>query len=101
MHGTGHGVGSFLTVHEGPQSFSSHAVLQPGHVLTNEPGFCTSSRELIVRLRWLLTCYAYTDKKGHWGIRIESAMVVRRVTVCSSRLYGFVSGPDLLAIDTT
>ena len=59
MHGTGHGVGSFLTVHEGPQSFSSHAVLQPGHVLTNEPGFY---------------------KKGHWGIRIESAMVVRRVT---------------------
>ncbi|KAJ8463240.1 hypothetical protein ONZ51_g10388 [Trametes cubensis] len=58
MHGTGHGVGSFLNVHEGPQSFSSEVPLVAGHVLTNEPGF-------------------YND--GKWGMRIESALVVRRV----------------------
>ncbi|EJD37953.1 Creatinase/aminopeptidase [Auricularia subglabra TFB-10046 SS5] len=57
-HGTGHGFGSFLTVHEGPQSFSSTEVLRPGHVLTNEPGYY---------------------KEGEFGIRIESAMVVERV----------------------
>lgn len=41
-HGTGHGVGSFLGVHEGPQSISSHpnpTPLQVGMVLSNEPGF--------------------------------------------------------------
>ncbi|KAI0369605.1 Creatinase/aminopeptidase [Pilatotrama ljubarskyi] len=58
MHGTGHGVGSFLNVHEGPQSFSSDVPLLPGHVITNEPGFYNA---------------------GKWGMRIESALVVRRV----------------------
>ncbi|KAI8972165.1 Creatinase/aminopeptidase [Trametes punicea] len=58
MHGTGHGVGSFLNVHEGPQSFSSDVPLVPGHVITNEPGF-------------------YNE--GKWGMRIESALLVRRV----------------------
>ena len=42
LHGTGHGFGSYLNVHEGPQSFSSDVPLVPGHVITNEPGFCTS-----------------------------------------------------------
>jgi Xaa-Pro aminopeptidase len=41
-HGTGHGVGSYLNVHEGPHSFSSNAPLVPGYVITNEPGFCGS-----------------------------------------------------------
>jgi len=58
MHGTGHGVGCFLTVHEGPHGFGSAVPLVPGHVITNEPGF-----------------YA----RGKWGIRIESALIVRRV----------------------
>ncbi|KAI0630038.1 Creatinase/aminopeptidase [Trametes polyzona] len=57
MHGTGHGFGSFLNVHEGPQSFSSDVPLVPGHVLTNEPGYYNP---------------------GKWGMRIESALVVRR-----------------------
>ncbi|KAJ6526974.1 aminopeptidase-P [Mycena vulgaris] len=57
-HGTGHGFGSFLTVHEGPQGFSSPVPLMPGHVITNEPGF-------------------YNE--GRWGMRIESALAVRRV----------------------
>ena len=49
QHGSGHGFGSFLNVHEGPQSFSSDTVLVPGHVLTNEPGYCTFA---------LLPCFA-------------------------------------------
>ncbi|KAG8214168.1 Creatinase aminopeptidase [Butyriboletus roseoflavus] len=58
LHGTGHGFGSFLNVHEGPHGFSSSVPLEPGHVITNEPGF-------------------YLE--GRWGMRIESALVVRRV----------------------
>ncbi|THU90873.1 Creatinase/aminopeptidase [Dendrothele bispora CBS 962.96] len=54
-HGTGHGFGSFLTVHEGPHSFSSRVPLEPGNVITIEPGF-------------------YNE--GRWGMRIESALVV-------------------------
>ncbi|EMD33796.1 hypothetical protein CERSUDRAFT_56676 [Gelatoporia subvermispora B] len=57
-HGTGHGFGSYLNVHEGPQSFSSDVPLVPGHVITNEPGFY---------------------KEGQWGIRLESALIVKRV----------------------
>lgn len=55
-HGTGHGVGSFLSVHEGPQSISLAgfgAYLQPGMVVSNEPGY-------------------YED--GAFGIRIENMM---------------------------
>ncbi|KAF9490673.1 Creatinase/aminopeptidase [Pleurotus eryngii] len=58
MHGTGHGFGSFLNVHEGPQGFSSAVPLEYGHVVTNEPGF-------------------YNE--GKWGMRIESALAVKRV----------------------
>ena len=41
LHGTGHGVGHFLSVHEGPQSIRMNEnpiVLQPGMVTSNEPG---------------------------------------------------------------
>jgi Xaa-Pro aminopeptidase len=58
MHGTGHGFGSFLNVHEGPHSFSSPIPLVPGHVITNEPGFYL---------------------QGKWGMRIESALAVKRI----------------------
>ncbi|TFK44086.1 aminopeptidase-P [Crucibulum laeve] len=58
MHGTGHGFGAFLTVHEGSHGFSSSVPLTPGHVITNEPGFYNA---------------------GKWGMRIESALCVRRV----------------------
>ncbi|KAF8907938.1 peptidase M24, structural domain-containing protein [Gymnopilus junonius] len=58
MHGTGHGFGAFLTVHEGPHSFASNVPLVPGHVITNEPGF-------------------YLE--GQWGMRIESALLVKKV----------------------
>lgn len=56
-HGTGHGVGSYLSVHEGPQRISkiSNVSLQPGMILSNEPGF-------------------YKD--GEYGIRIENLVLV-------------------------
>src|SRR5258706_2726909 len=57
-HGTGHGVGSYLSVHEGPQSISSRGVgqaLKPGMICSNEPGYY---------------------KTGEYGIRIENLVVV-------------------------
>ena len=58
-HGTGHGVGTYLGVHEGPQSVAKKAPwvpLQAGMILSNEPGF-------------------YVE--GEYGIRIENLVVVR------------------------
>ncbi|MGM0583082.1 MAG: aminopeptidase P family protein [Pseudomonadota bacterium] len=56
-HGTGHGVGSYLSVHEGPVALSRrNAVpLEPGMILSDEPG-----------------CY----REGAWGIRIENLLAV-------------------------
>jgi Xaa-Pro aminopeptidase len=57
-HGTGHGVGSYLGVHEGPQRISkapSSVALQPGMIVSNEPGYY---------------------KTGAYGIRIENLQVV-------------------------
>src|SRR5690554_5868102 len=59
-HGTGHGVGYFMNVHEGPQSISwrntanVHAVMQEGMVTSNEPGLY---------------------RPGRWGIRIENPVL--------------------------
>ncbi len=56
-HGTGHGVGSYLSVHEGPQSISRAGLvpLQPGMICSNEPGYY---------------------KEGAYGIRIENLVLV-------------------------
>ena len=56
-HGTGHGVGSYLNVHEGPQSISKGgmAELKPGMICSNEPGYY---------------------KKDAYGIRIENLVLV-------------------------
>jgi Xaa-Pro aminopeptidase len=57
-HGTGHGVGCFLSVHEGPHSISkrpSDVALRPGMIVSNEPGYY---------------------KPGHFGIRIENLINV-------------------------
>lgn len=61
-HGTGHGVGYFLNVHEGPQSISSRWIdqpLEPGMLITNEPGI-------------------YRD--GKHGVRLENIMLVTKDT---------------------
>ncbi len=57
-HGTGHGVGAALSVHEGPQRFSrlSDVALEPGMILSNEPG-----------------CY----REGAYGIRIENLVALQ------------------------
>ncbi|MDP5209445.1 aminopeptidase P family protein [Microbulbifer sp. 2205BS26-8] len=58
-HGTGHGVGSYLSVHEGPQRIGKVATgvaLQPGMILSNEPGFYLT---------------------GQYGIRIENLVYVK------------------------
>ena len=58
-HGTGHGVGYFLNVHEGPQAISkfNNIRIKEGMILSNEPGFY---------------------KKGKFGIRIENLVYVRK-----------------------
>ncbi|MCS6758734.1 MAG: aminopeptidase P family protein [Candidatus Devosia euplotis] len=60
-HGTGHGVGAYLGVHEGPIGISSRctAPLEAGNVLSNEPGYYQA---------------------GAYGIRIENLIVVRQST---------------------
>lgn len=55
----------------------------PGHVVTNEPGFCTSLSNFSLRAR---RSAAYlrlpiTDSPGRFGMRIESALAVVRVKV--------------------
>ena len=59
-HGTGHGVGFFLNVHEGPQSISkiNKIKIQEGMILSNEPGFY---------------------KKDSFGIRIENLVFVKKI----------------------
>jgi len=58
-HGTGHGVGFFLNVHEGPQSISklNNIKIKEGMILSNEPGYY---------------------KKGKFGIRIENLVYVKK-----------------------
>jgi Xaa-Pro aminopeptidase len=59
-HGTGHGVGYFMNVHEGPQVISPtampepHTAIEPGMITSNEPGIY---------------------RPGHWGIRIENLVL--------------------------
>jgi Xaa-Pro aminopeptidase len=62
-HGTGHGVGAYLSVHEGPQRISkvaNNVALQPGMIVSNEPGFY---------------------KAGAFGIRIENLVAVKEAQI--------------------
>jgi len=60
-HGTGHGIGYFLNVHEGPQGFSqlhqgtASAVIEPGMLITNEPGIYIEGKHGI-RIENVLAC---------------------------------------------
>ncbi|MFL6755144.1 MAG: aminopeptidase P family protein [Sphingomicrobium sp.] len=77
-HGTGHGVGSFLSVHEGPQRISpvgssqsgGDEPLQVGMILSNEPGYY---------------------KTGEYGIRIENLVLVveRQIEGAEKEMLGF------------
>jgi Xaa-Pro aminopeptidase len=63
-HGTGHGVGYFMNVHEGPQTISPtampepHTAMEPGMITSNEPGIY---------------------RPGRWGIRIENLVLTQIV----------------------
>ena len=59
-HGTGHGVGFFSNVHEGPQSITkiNTVKLEKGMIVSNEPGYY---------------------KKGHYGIRIENLVYIKKI----------------------
>jgi Xaa-Pro aminopeptidase len=72
-HGTGHGVGSYLAVHEGPQSISRRGMhkLHTGMIISNEPGYY---------------------KEGKYGIRIENLVLVRGpedIAGGDNPMYGF------------
>jgi len=73
-HGTGHGVGAYLSVHEGPQRIASFGggdePLQPGMILSNEPGYY---------------------KAGEYGIRIENLVLVepREIEGAEKEMLGF------------
>lgn len=78
-HGTGHGVGYFMNVHEGPQTISKatpepHMAMEPGMITSNEPG---------------------VYRAGQWGVRIENlVLTVPRETPEQGR-FG-----DMLAFET-
>jgi len=76
-HGTGHGVGYFLNVHEGPQSISkaipdANMAMQPGMITSIEPGLY---------------------RAGQWGVRIEN--LVLNVPVATDEPFG-----DFLEFET-
>ncbi len=89
MHGTGHGVGSFLSVHEGPQRIAkprggqmgTEQDLLPGMILSNEPGYY---------------------KAGEYGIRTENLLLVERREIAGAEgdYFGF-EALTLVPIDRT
>ncbi len=74
-HGTGHGVGCYLSVHEEAASISprGHDALEEGMILSNEPGYY---------------------KEGAYGIRIENLLLVKADGVCQA------TGKPMLAFET-
>ena len=83
LHGTGHGVGHFLNVHEGPHQIRMNnmpALLLPGMTVTNEPGLY---------------------KAGRHGIRIENTMIVKRYGESEFGEFYELAPLTLCPIDTT
>jgi len=73
-HGTGHGVGYFLNVHEGPQGlspFNNHKII-PGMILSNEPGFY---------------------KENNFGIRIENLIYCEKINNNHSKFINLTMVP--------
>ncbi|HLH50690.1 MAG TPA: aminopeptidase P family protein [Roseiarcus sp.] len=73
-HGTGHGIGAYLSVHEGPQRIAKTGAtaLEPGMIVSNEPGY-----------------YA----PGRYGIRIENLLIVeeREIAGAERKMLGFAT----------
>lgn len=87
-HGTGHGVGSYLGVHEGPHRISkqpNNVALRPGMIVSNEPGYY---------------------KAGGYGIRIENLVAVEKIDIPGAErtMLGFetltLAPIDLALVDT-
>lgn len=81
-HGTGHGVGAYLCVHEGPQRISkrsSDVALKAGMILSNEPGYY---------------------RTGHYGIRIENLVTVVEVPQQSDKPFLGFETLTICPIDT-
>ena len=75
MHGTGHGVGYMLSVHEGPQNISfglNSIALKPGMIISDEPGYYPT---------------------GKFGVRIEDLALVTK-----NGIINFVTAPKELLI---
>jgi Xaa-Pro aminopeptidase len=78
-HGTGHGVGYFLNVHEGPQTISKavaepHMAMEPGMITSDEPG---------------------VYRPGQWGVRIENLLLNVVVDTAERGQFG-----EMLAFET-
>jgi Xaa-Pro aminopeptidase len=78
-HGTGHGVGYFMNVHEGPQSISktvpdAHMAMEPGMITSNEPGLY---------------------RAGQWGVRIENLVLNTPFNTAEGGQFG-----DMLQFET-
>jgi len=81
-HGTGHGVGYFLNVHEGPQTISkaqpeAHMAMEPGMITSNEPG---------------------VYRPGQWGIRIENLLLNVVVDTPENSAFGEMLGFETLTL---
>jgi len=80
-HGTGHGVGCFLCVHEGPQSIrpdQNRTILEKGMILSNEPGIY---------------------RPGEYGIRIENLLLIREIENNSESAFLYFETLTLFPID--
>ncbi|MEM7658173.1 MAG: aminopeptidase P family protein [Bacteroidota bacterium] len=81
-HGTGHGVGFYLNVHEGPQSFGraasgkSAVALAPGMLTSNEPGLYHEGKYGI-RIENLMLCVPYTENEAYGKF-----LALETVTLC-------------------
>ncbi len=81
-HGTGHGVGYYLNVHEGPQSISK-AIPEPHHAM--EVGMITSIEPGLYR-------------EGHWGVRIENLVLNVAIDTPEKNAFGQMLGFETLTL---
>ncbi len=81
-HGTGHGVGYYLNVHEGPQSISK-AIPEPHHAM--EIGMITSIEPGLYR-------------EGHWGVRIENLVLNVAIDTAEKNAFGQMLGFETLTL---
>lgn len=95
LHGTGHGVGHFLSVHEGPQSIRMNenpVILQPGMVTSNEPGVYKAGSHGVRTENLTLVC---KDQEGMYGEYLK----FETITLCPICKKGIIK--ELLTTEET